>query len=240
MLVCFSAPGFTATLTGNYRQSSQTPISMPAFPGIGTSQRFSGSVFQQVTPSGPDANLYWFLIPDGSPIPMDPGITIVGNSGSTAPASQSTSKTLGTSSTIVTFTANPPSGPPAKRWTLWGILIWVAAAVGNTQNVNITSVTVGVYNTVTGMAGPGFTYAAAWSGITAGNAAALVIVPTGWTAFINPTGTAYSYSQLEAILPGEFTMEPNLGIWLSVTGTATTSPQAVTLNVLPLGVEEPL
>jgi len=69
VLICFAASGFTATLTGNFRNGKT--IAYPAFSGVGAAQRFSGSVFQSVTPSAADADIYWFTVPDGPFPPFD-------------------------------------------------------------------------------------------------------------------------------------------------------------------------
>ncbi len=66
-LACFSRNGFSATLTGNYRNGES--IALPAFPANGAIQIFSGSVFQSVAPSAADAAVAWFTIPDG-PYPV--------------------------------------------------------------------------------------------------------------------------------------------------------------------------
>lgn len=92
MLVAFAKSGFSATLTGNYRDG-KTTIAMPAFSGVGSSQRFSGHDFASVTPSAGDANIAWFTIPDAPVTPFDqpflggltgPNIVTVGNVGSGA------------------------------------------------------------------------------------------------------------------------------------------------------------
>jgi len=72
MLVAYAVTGFTAQLTGVYR-NGQT-ILFPAFslaaqPYV-LAERFSGSVFQAVKPSAADSDVLWFTIPDAPLAPF--------------------------------------------------------------------------------------------------------------------------------------------------------------------------
>lgn len=77
-LFCFAIAGFTATLTGVFR-NGQT-IAMPAFPAAGARQIFSGAVFQEVRASAADADILYFTIPDGPYSPFD--WSLAGSAGS--------------------------------------------------------------------------------------------------------------------------------------------------------------
>ena len=76
-LIAFGVAGYTATLTGLYR-NGQT-IAYPAFPAAGSPQRFSGAVFQAVKPSAADADIYWFTIPDGPYVPFEVAPAVAGS-----------------------------------------------------------------------------------------------------------------------------------------------------------------
>ncbi len=78
MLIAFASPGFTASLSGIMKKTpvGTQSVPYPSFQGVGYSQRFTNQVFNQVTPSVADANINWFLWPDGLPLPFEtPGKT---------------------------------------------------------------------------------------------------------------------------------------------------------------------
>jgi len=70
MVIAVAAAGYSATLTGVYR-NGQT-ATYPAFPTTGSPLRFSYAAgFQAVKPSAADANINWFTVADGPLPPFD-------------------------------------------------------------------------------------------------------------------------------------------------------------------------
>jgi len=133
MLVAYSLPGFTATLTATYRHGtpSMNSAAFPPFPGIYNSQRFSSEVFYSVQPSVADPDIYWFLVPDGH-LPFDSTVTkIQGNQtiletqGTTEIINPSTSESIISGNvtlpigTLVQFTLSISGGVATNGATLY-------------------------------------------------------------------------------------------------------------------------
>jgi len=139
-LVCFSTPGFSAVLTGTYRNN--TSIQMPPFPGIYNFIPFDGEVFQYVTPSGADQYTLWFLIPRTDQFPASPTVVKLQGNQTIIETEGGASATSGTGGTINSGTNVIPVGA-LVQYTL-GMTAF-SFATGATGYIAIRGATSGNY-----------------------------------------------------------------------------------------------
>ncbi len=142
-MICFAGSGYSAVLTGVYRNGQS--IAFPAFAAIGVPQRFSGSVFQAVKPSAADADIYWFTVPDGPYSPFDnplqtsvlPFVT-VGPAGSNYPIT-STAAAGGAAATInaAIVAVNAAKGGTVQICGGAAVTYWLESTIIPLEKVNI-------------------------------------------------------------------------------------------------------
>ncbi len=158
-------------------------------------------------------------------------VAISSNGGSSVPTTTSGPLSFPGGGQTAVFGVSPPAG---LRWRLWGI----GVILNNTGGVGYTASAVGiqVYRTNGGSGiGADWSKSETWT-LTPATASAWVLGPTGIT---NATGT-FVNSDVISLLPMELIVEPGM----TVQGTATLNIGGIngtgTMQIVPLGVEEPL
>jgi len=181
-------------------------------------------------------------VPGGNPVsvrviiadnPQEIAALLVGTAttgGSTAPVPISGALSWNTVSSTQGFNTNPPRG---KRWRIWGLAAILAVGVtADTLTVTKWAFTVLNSSALIGVSDSKVVTQA----LTSGQSYGVALLPTN---SINVFG-AFTAVDFLAIIPFEIVVETGMTVGLSFTASTGAGPITGTIQVVPLGIEEPL